>query len=137
MELLSSKYFQFFTIPLLTTLLSVFVRIVSRNDKFSIVKKEDFAIGLEIFVTAILLLASDTLKYVSNREAVPEVLLQNRLFVVPWIMLGLLIGLWSISTLIRKLGWKNGENMNWWWGIICPNIFGLITLILVVNWINN
>ncbi len=139
-ELLSNKYFQFFVIPLLTTLLAVFVKIVSRNDKFSTVKKEDFAIGLEIAITAILLLTSDTLKYAStiNQNAYKEQSLSNdKLLTVPWILLVFFIGLWGISTLIRKMGWKSEDNMDWWWGIILPNMFGLISLIFVVNWINN
>lgn len=135
-ELLSNKYFQYFAIPLLTTLLSVFVRIVSRNDKYSFVKKEDFAIGLEISIAAILLLTSDTLKYASvlNKS---QSLNTDRLLTVPWILLAFFIGLWGISTLIRKMGWKDSENMHWWWGIILPNMFGLIILIFVVNWINS
>jgi hypothetical protein len=139
-ELLSNKYFQFFVIPLLTTLLTVFVKIVSRNDRFSSVKKEDFAIGMEIAITAILLLTSDTLKYASsiNKELNNiQSLSYNKLLTVPWILIVFFIGLWGISTLIRKLGWKSEDDMHWWWGIILPNIFGLISLIFVVNWINN
>lgn len=140
LELLSNKYFQFFVIPLMTTLLAVFVKIVSRNDKFSTVKKEDFAIGLEIAITAILLLTSDTLKYASSVTKATENLhpLNNdKLLTVPWILLVFFIGLWGISTLIRKMGWESETEMNWWWGIILPNLFGLISLIFVVNWINN
>lgn len=139
-ELLSNKYFQFFVIPLLTTLLAVFVKIVSRNDRFSTVKKEDFAIGMEIAITAILLLISDTLKYASIINAstlANQALANNKLLTVPWILLIFFIGLWGISTLIRKMGWKSEDDMHLWWGIAFPNLFGLLSLIFVVNWINN
>lgn len=139
-ELLSNTYFKFFVIPLVTTLLAVFVKIVSRNDKFSAVKKEDFAIGLEIAITAILLLISDTLKYATKLQSTPsneQILANDKLISVPWILLVFIIGLWGISTLIRKMGWKTEDDMHWWWGIIFPNIFGLLSLIFVVSWINN
>lgn len=139
-EILSNSYFKFFVIPLVTTLLAVFVKIVSRNDKFSSVKKEDFAIGLEIAITAILLLISYTLNYASDlkQSTSPIPTLDNsKLVSVPWILLMFFIGLWGISTLVRKMGWKSEEDMHWWWGIILPNLFGLISLIFVVNWISN
>ena len=65
-ELLSNKYFQFLVIPLLTIFLVVFVKYVSKKDQYSKLKKEDFAIGLEIMIASILLLVSDTLKYASS-----------------------------------------------------------------------
>jgi hypothetical protein len=138
-EHLSNTYFQYFVIPLLTTLLAVFVKIVSRNDKYSKVQKEDFAIGLEITITAILLLISDSLKYakINFSNTSGQVLNSTKLLTVPWILLAFFIGLWGISTLIRKIGWENEINMNLWWGIVFPNLFGLLSLIFVVNWINN
>ena len=138
--LLSNNYFKFFVIPLFTTLFAVFVKIVSRNDKFTAFKKEDFAIGLEIAVTAVLLYISDTLNYASRNKAVnPNSAIQNndKLISVPWILLAFLIGIWGISTLVRKAGWNGEEDMHWWWGIIVPDCFGIISLIYVVNLIGN
>jgi hypothetical protein len=103
-------------------------------------RKEDFAIGLEITITSILLLVSDTLKYatkVHTETLKGELLDNNKLIAVPWILLVIIIGLWGTSTLIRKFGWKTENDMHWWWGITFPNIFGLLSLIFIVNWIND
>jgi hypothetical protein len=138
-ELLSNPYFQFFVIPLLTTMLTVFVKIVSRNDRYNAVVKEDFSIGLELAITAILLLVTDTLKYANYKLSSSDknIGYNAKLLTVPWILLVFLIGIWGISTIIRKVGWKNANELNWWWGIIFPNLFGLSSLIFVVNWINS
>jgi hypothetical protein len=139
-EIFTNTYFKFFVIPLMTTLLIVFVKIVSRNDKFSSFKKEDFAIGLEISITALLILISDTLNYISriqNTDLTTLIHDKTKLISMPWLLLAYVIGLWGISTLVRKKGWKNEDEMNWWWGIIIPDMFGLLTLIFVVNWISN
>jgi hypothetical protein len=137
--ILSNSYFQLFVIPLLTTLLTVFVKIVSRNDRYYTLVKEDFSIGLELAVTSILLLATDSLKYISkftdllNKNSITH---NDKLLVVPWILLMLFIGAWGMSTLVRKFGWKSASEMTWGWGIIIPNLFGLLSLIFAVNWIN-
>jgi len=137
-ELLSNKYFQFLVIPLLTIFLAVFVKYVSKKDEYSRLRKEDFAIGLEISIAAIVLLISNTLKYMSSISLSNGVQLMdsNNLLVLPWVILFIVVGLWGISTLIRKKGWKNEDEMTWLCGIILPNIFGLSVLILVVNWIS-
>ena len=137
--ILSNIYFQLFVIPLLTTILTIFVKIVSRNDRYFTIVKEDFSIGLELAVTSILLLVTDTLKYiytftdVMNKNAVGS---NYKLLVVPWILLMLFIGAWGMSTLVRKFGWNSATEMTWGWGIIIPNLFGLLSLIFAVSWIN-
>jgi uncharacterized membrane protein YgcG len=114
------------------------VKYVSKNDDYSRLRKEDFAIGLETMIAAILLLISDTLKYASSMSNEEIQLINNKkILILPWVLLCCLIGLWGISTLIRKKGWNGEDNMNWWWGIILPNILGLSILIFAVNWINS
>lgn len=135
---LSNNYVKFFAIPLLTTLLAVFVKMVSRNDKDVFIKKEDFAIGLDISVTALLLLLTDTLNYASRLATEKDAIRMHdteKLISVSWLMVIFVVGLWGMSTLIRKKGWNNPDEMHWGYGIIVPNIFGLTTLIFVVNWI--
>ncbi len=58
-ELLSNTYFKYLVIPLVTTFLVIFVKSASRNDKQAFLEKEDFAFGLEMGVTALLLLLAN------------------------------------------------------------------------------
>ncbi len=55
---------------------------------------------------------------------------------VPWLLLAFFIGIVAVSTLIRKMGWRNQTEMTWIWGVILPDIFGIGTLLFVVNWMS-
>lgn len=61
--------------------------------------------------------------------------LEEKLMAVPWLLLGFILGIWGVSTLVRKIGWKDESELKLFWGIIAPDIFGIGVLILVVNWI--
>ena len=54
---------------------------------------------------------------------------------VPWILAAFILGIWGISTLVRKLGWEDDDRLHKYWGIIVPDIFGLFALIGVVYWL--
>jgi hypothetical protein len=107
---------------LLTTGLGIFVKIVSRNDKFIPFKKEDLAIGLETVVTALIILITDTvnelLKLQQNTKSGNALVLPENILLIPWLLLLMVILLWGVSTIIRKLGWKNENELNNFWGII-------------------
>lgn len=140
-DFLTNNYFIYFIVPLLTTGLSIFVKIVSRNDKFISFKKEDLAIGLETAVTALIILITDTvndlLKIKQNTENGQNMVLPENILILPWLLLLIIVLLWGISTMIRKLGWENENDMHKFWGIILPDILGLGLLIFVVVWISN
>lgn len=82
-----------------------------------------------IFITDSVSLANEVIRTKNN------IVLQNKLVAIPWILLAFTIGLWGISTLVRKLGWKNETELNIFWGIFVPDIFGLLTLVFIVIWI--
>jgi len=60
-KILTSTFFTYFIVTLITTVFSVFVKSVSRNDSHRSLKNEDFAIGLELSVTALILFIADIL----------------------------------------------------------------------------
>lgn len=140
LKLLQSKYFYYFTIPVLTILLSTFVKIVSRNDKFSLNMRADLAFGLDLSISAMLLLISHTL---TNLATIPDKTQEafstyiEKIISIPLIILGLVVFLWIQSTIIRKFGWKDSTTMSWRCGIIIPNILGLTALAFVAYWINS
>ena len=136
-EIFLNPYFKYFVVTIITTLFSVFVKAVSRNDRHIPFKKEDLAVGLELSVTALILLVTDSVKYTSDilSKTSVDITTDNRIIALPWLLFFLLVGLWSISTLIRKKGWKSQDELTWAAGIIIPGFYGLITLIIVINWI--
>lgn len=140
-DFLTNNYFIYFIVPLLTTGLSIFVKIVSRNDKYISFKKEDLAIGLETAVTALIILITDTvndlLKLKQTTENGENLVIPENILVIPWLLLLIIVLLWGISTIIRKLGWEDENDMNKFWGIFLPDILGLGLLIFVVVWISN
>ncbi len=138
-ELLSNTYFKYLVIPLVTTFLVIFVKSASRNDKQAFLEREDFAFGLEMGVTALLLLLANSVniaqKVVSDDSI--KIMATERLLSMAWVAPVLIFGLWGMSTIIRKLGWENEKELKKFWGVILPDIFGLLILIYVVSTMGN
>ena len=135
-EVLSSTYFKYLVVPLLTTFFVIFIKSVSRNDRHNtFLKKEDFAFGLEMGVTAILLLLGNSVSMAQQTVLDPNTvsIVNEKLLLVGWIALVLIFGLWGVSTIVRRLGWQNETELKMFWGIIFPDIYGLIVLIYVVS----
>ena len=138
-EILSNTYFKYLVIPLVTTFLVIFVKSASKNDKQSFLEKEDFAFGLEMGITALLLLLANSVN-IAQQVIIDEsytIVATEKLLSLAWIAPVLIFGLWGMSTIVRKLGWKNEKELKDFWGIILPNIFGLIILIYVVSTLGN
>jgi len=138
-EILSNTYFKYLVIPLVTTFLVIFVKSASRNDKQAFLEKEDFAFGLEMGVTALLLLLANSVniaqKVVSDENI--KIIATEKLLSMAWVAPILIFGLWGMSTIVRKLGWENEKELKKFWGIILPDIFGLLILIYVVSTMGN
>jgi hypothetical protein len=135
-KFLASPYFKYFFVPLITSFLCIFVKWVSRNDRFISFRKEDLAVGLELTVASIIIFITDSVNLADtlvNKHG--DQILQEKYVTIPWIILAFIVGLWGISTIVRKWGWKNENDLNIFCGIIAPNMFGIISLIFVVSWI--
>jgi hypothetical protein len=135
LEILSSTYFKYLAVPLITTFLVIFIKIVSRNDRFTLFKKEDFAFGLNMGVTAVLILLGNCVNVAQKGLTDNNItqLANETLLKSSWIILILVFGLWGMSTIVRRLGWKYDDELKIFWGIVVPDIFGLIVLIYVVS----
>jgi len=136
-DILASTYFKNFAVPLITVFLSVFVKIVSRNDQFISFKKEDLAIGMDVSITALIIfivasagLASELANITSDVTNI----VNERLTSVPWLILAFVCIIWFVSTIVRKFGWDNEDELNIYWGILFPDIIGILLLLFVVNW---
>lgn len=138
-KLLSSTYFKYLIIPLVTTFLVIFVKGASRNDKQSFLEKGDFSFGLEMGITALLLLLMNSVNIAQQIALNPSItaVATEKLLSLSWVTLFLMFGLWGMSTIVRKLGWENNKELKIFWGIILPDVFGLSILIYVVSTIGN
>ena len=140
--LINSPSFQIIGVTLISSLMGIFVKWASRNDQHGSFKQEDLAIGLELCVTSIVLLITDTVNDY-NRFNSPETQEQMKLIIqanlqsTPWLILFSSVVLWVTSTVIRKLGWNSATELNRKWGILFPNLVGLVFLVLTFTWIKN
>lgn len=140
---LITPYFKYFIVPLFIVGFNIFLKFVSRNDQHAAFKKEDLSVGLQIAVTAFILYITyagtmaERIISLSKDATNPDLLniLRTRFMMVPWIITAFLLGLWGISTLVRKLGWKDQDNLTVFFGIVIPFIYGMLCLIFVVSWI--
>ena len=137
-QFFESQLFLYFTLPLVTVVLSVFLKMVSRNDQFSFFKKEDFAIGLEISLSSLIIFltfcATIARRIYINSMSMGGEILMKKLLSAPWMILALILGMWGMSTIIRKFGWKSEGKLKWGLGIIIPFLYGILCLYFVVNW---
>lgn len=139
-DLLTKPYFLLVAVPLITVCLGVFLKIVSRNDQHAAFKKEDLAVGLEVSITALIIFITESVRLANalaanNPQGIPN--LDDKVVAVPWILLAFIVGIWSVSTLIRKVGWRTDSELRVFWGIVVPDVFGIATLLFVVNWIGS
>ena len=145
-EIFSSKLFRYLAVPLITTILGILIKSVSKKDDSIWFVKDDFAFGLNMSVAAILLFLMNCVTIAEKSQVDSTFLNQTKDFLInsSWIITGLTFGLWGISTIVRKLGWEKKTvgsaityDLKIFWGIIIPDAYGLITLIIVVSLIGN
>lgn len=169
LEFLAGSLFRYFLFPLLSVVAGVALKFVSRNDQYATFTKEDFAVGLELLLTACLLYigltaervvtlrkaeqelseareasllvnqaesSSDVAKnYLSEQvnelTAQTQTLFDQILFAFLVVLL-LVVGLWSASTVVRKWGWRSQTEMKPLFGIAVPIMLGLFALATVM-----
>ncbi|MDX6528133.1 MAG: hypothetical protein QOH41_423 [Blastocatellia bacterium] len=153
---LASPIFRYALFPVGSAILGVAVKCVTRNDRYASFRKEDMAVGLELMLTACLLfvvlttdralallqanrqlarvLATTPIDSTNAAALQAQVqLLSGRLALAGWMIALLFLGLWSVSTLVRKWGWKSETEMTPLIGIAIPLGFGILALIAVMG----
>lgn len=136
MNFLAQPYFIEFVVPLIAVGLSIFLKYVTRNDKYKGFRKEDLAVGLDLAVSSLLVFITSSAQLAVQIQSAPDLAKNDVLAGAPWMIAAFFIGLWGVSTIVRKLGWEDDEKLHLWWGIVVPNVFGIILLLIVVNWIS-
>ena len=150
---LSSPIFLYGVFPLGSAVLGIGVKYATRNDQFSKFRKEDVAIGLELMMTAALmfvLLTSDrAATLVSLNDQIAKALtmtplppetavlqleareLTDFMTTSGWLIAAMVFGLWSVSTIVRKWGWRSETEMTPAVGIALPLALGVLSLMVV------
>jgi hypothetical protein len=139
-EILANSCFKDFAIPLISVFLTIAIKVVSRKDTFMEATKDDFAIGFDLAVTALILLVSYASKIAVDVHANTSTNIEaykKKLEFVPWLLFFFTLGLWALSTLVRRFGWEQGANktLKTSWGVVIPDIIGMSALLFIVNYI--
>ncbi len=136
MKIIGDPFFIQFVVPLITVALSVFLKFVTRNDQHVSFQKEDLAFGIDLSITALLIfvVSSSSIVKLSLAQGAPQNII-DKANAIPWILLSVFLGIWAVSTIVRKLGWEQDGKLHIFWGISLPNVFGIIVLLFVVSWI--
>ncbi|HLO45999.1 MAG TPA: hypothetical protein VK175_16780 [Leadbetterella sp.] len=142
MNIFDSQSFQLIGVTIISSAIGIFVKYVSRNDQHGSFKKEDLAIGIELCITSLIMLITSSVNNYNklnkkDTDIATIEYLKNSLHTTPWLILLAMILLWATSTVIRKKGWDNPDSLNKKWGILFPNIVGIILLLAVFTWIKN
>jgi len=139
MKFLAQPLFLFFFVPLITVVLTILLKLVCRNDKNFRPKKEDFAVGLDIAVIALVFLIKE------SANLAHQIMIQttpaptatvDKLIVAPWIMLAWVIGILGVALVVRYRGYKDSGELNIWCGIVAPDIVGIAFLFYIIHWIS-
>jgi len=133
----TSPFFYNFLIPIIGTIFIIFVKVASKTDiDIRTIKREDFAVGFDLAIAAITYFAVETAKLLADlakKHGMSEQTQNADMYMNVWILFGLFMSLWFISTIVRLFGWDSNRNLKIWIGIVIPNIYGTICLIIVVG----
>lgn len=134
-EFLSSPFFKYFLLPLLTALLTIFVKLSSRPDRRSYVTREDFAIGINLCVTAIFVIitkcviVAGTLISVTDPDKIKRY--SDLLLTMVVQSTGMIVLLFILAYIMRKLAWDyDFRGIKMGWGVVIPDIVGLVFLVV-------
>jgi hypothetical protein len=154
-ELLGSSVFRFFAFPVGSAAAGVLLKCVTRNDRYAFFKKEDIAVGPQIMLTAVLMFvlqSSDRARaLVQMNQAIADALavqppdnakiaslegsaqaMSQQLLTATLMIPFLVVGLWGVSTIIKRWGWQSEAELKPVVGITIPLLFGVASLFCVM-----
>lgn len=147
--------FKYAILPIGTAILGILLKYISRNDQFAKFRKEDLAVGLDLALTACLMFVvltterainliktndalSNCLKkqpinpIIANNLQVQAQKLSSQFATSGWLIVLMFIGLFGLSTIVRKWGWQSAVEMKPIIGITIPLTIGITYIIFVM-----
>lgn len=135
MWILCNQYFLQFGVPLIATMLTVFVKYVTRKDGPGSFQREDLAVGFDLSISALMIFIAGQANIAKQLVSKPqEQILLEKAANAPWILLAFFVGIWGLSTLVRKVGWNDKNRLSGFVGIFLPDTLGIVLLAAAVNW---
>jgi hypothetical protein len=137
-NVLTSAWFRDIGVTLLSMGISVFAKIQSRNDKYGSTSWSDYAVGIDLAVSALILLVVKSLDHYVDLNRIgtsdQRILKTAHLLAVSLSCLfALTILTWLFSAFIRRWGWKNKNKLYKWSGVTLPNFIGGSILACIVH----
>ena len=90
---------------------------------------------MDVSVTALIIFITSAVNLASQVYPQGDGAVNPKIIDLPWLILAFVCIIWFVSTIIRKFGWDNKDELNIIWGIILPDFIGIMLLLFVVNWI--
>ena len=136
-EFLLSDGFQGGGIVILSALISIIAKKVSRNDRHQVNNWNDYAFGLDVTISTSILVITRSIDRMSGLYQLEDNLNPNKVFATElasdfWFLFITTITIWLVAQIIRKWGWKNGNDLNSI-GVLVPDFIGVLLLYYVMN----
>jgi glycerol uptake facilitator-like aquaporin len=137
-DIITSRFFETIGVAILSLVISGIIKIISHNRKHNLEILNEFGVGLEMIITALILLITMSTDYfmLHNRPGIDDVLRKslNTVFEVShWEVMGLILILLITSVMVSFLGWKKRNRRHQLWGIFLPDLIGVFSLWYVFN----
>jgi hypothetical protein len=152
---LVSALFRYCVFPLGSAAIGIFVKCATRSDRYRFFVKEDVAVGINLILTACLMFVvmttgwtlglsetnsqlAQTLKSKPPDPAKVAALMDqaqyysSKAVTAGWTTALMFLGLWGVSTIVRRWGWASGTELKTGVGIALPLAVGISYLILVM-----
>ena len=131
LSLLSNSDAKYVVVPSISLVLSTFYRYYCQNDKYASMSWDLFYWGPNLLTTALLLIFLDYAAYCNAEKTIERSKDYGNL------MLEYLILFLIVTLLIRKKGWKaneiDGIRHSHFWGIVLPDIIGILYLYYILS----
>lgn len=133
-EFLSSPLFKYVLLPLLTAILTIFIKLSSRPDRHSYFTREDFSVGINLCVTAIFVIITKCVIVAGNIVGtVGSVKIKHYSDLLLSLTVqssGMIFFVFVLAYLLRRNAWEHDmRRIKMGWGVIFPDIVGLLFLV--------
>lgn len=140
-EILSNVYFKNLGIPLLSVVLTMSLKVVSRKDNALKFNKNDIAVGINLIMASIIMLINYSVRVAEKvKDLNGDEVIKNSNVLLSMIVLVLLYALsaFSLTVYIRRYGWKKDKDneLKLFQGVIVPLFVGGIMLVIASNYTN-
>lgn len=135
-EVLTSSWTRYLALPVLTVLSGIFIKWNARKEQWDPFSRDDFAVGLELMATSVLLMFSSITEQAipatsASGGQVPAKTLDHILLQV--VVAGAILVAIVIATfVVRRWGWEKKGRRSLWWGLIVPDVLGVASLLTVL-----